>query len=119
MRNYKDLEVWKSSVELAEIVYRLSEGFPWRERPELIDQLRVSVSSVGAHIALAAASSDTDESNHHMETADRSLGATGTLLLLAVHLRLADEDQVDDILNRAERLSRMLAGLTDSLPGEP
>ena len=51
MQTFRDMEVYRSSYELALEVYRLSERFPDHERYELARQLRRAATSMPLNIA--------------------------------------------------------------------
>ena len=53
IRTHKDLDVWRTAMDLAMDVYRLSKTFPPDERYSLTDQVRRSSRSVPANIAEA------------------------------------------------------------------
>lgn len=55
MGRYQDLGVWRKSLELADMVYRLSAGFPSSEKYGMTVQARRSVCSIAANIAEGAA----------------------------------------------------------------
>jgi len=49
--NYEDLHAWQKAMDLAVLVYRLTEGFPRREWYGLAHQMRKSAVSVPSNIA--------------------------------------------------------------------
>lgn len=51
VRSYEDLEIYQISVDLSVDVYRLVKSFPREEMYGLSDQLRRTVTSIGANIA--------------------------------------------------------------------
>ncbi|QFR42541.1 four helix bundle protein [Sulfurimonas xiamenensis] len=51
MSDYKDLNIWKESMDLVENVYRLVKLFPKEEIYALTDQLKRAVVSVPSNIA--------------------------------------------------------------------
>jgi len=53
IRSHKELTVWKTAMDLAMDVYRLSKTFPADERFSLTDQIRRSSRSVPANISEA------------------------------------------------------------------
>jgi hypothetical protein len=82
LKSYRDLEVWKKSIELAEQVYRLSAKFPVEERFGLTSQIRRAAASVAANIAEGAEREGTrgvtggggDFSDSHGQTGHRHDG---------------------------------------------
>jgi hypothetical protein len=51
IRSYTDLDVWKVSVALAGICYRLTKVFPDEERYGMTSQIRRASTSIAANIA--------------------------------------------------------------------
>ena len=51
IESYRDLRVWREAMDLAEVCYRLTSGFPRREIFGLSSQLRRSAVSIPANIA--------------------------------------------------------------------
>ena len=61
MRNHKDLNVWKSSIQLAKQVYHVTDEFPKEETYGLVSQMRRAAVSVASNIAEGAARRGTRE----------------------------------------------------------
>jgi four helix bundle protein len=51
MRNYRDLQVWKKTHDLALELYRVSQRFPREEIYGITGQLRRAAVSIGANLA--------------------------------------------------------------------
>lgn len=51
IKTYKDLLVWKRSIELATKIYKITEKFPKEEVYGIISQMRRSVVSISSNIA--------------------------------------------------------------------
>jgi four helix bundle protein len=49
--SYRDLEVWKKSVNLAKIIYEITARFPAKESYGLSNQVQRSAVSIAANIA--------------------------------------------------------------------
>lgn len=54
MHNYQELKVWQKAVELAQLAYKVTAGFPNDERFGLTSQIRRSAVSVASNIAEGA-----------------------------------------------------------------
>ena len=115
VRNYRDLEVWQKSMDLAETVWRLSAGFPREERFGMTSQLRRASTSVPANIAEGAERHGTREYLQFLGIANGSLAETETFILLAERLGLVPHETVEDALKQAGVVGRLLAGLRRSL----
>ena len=115
MSGYQDLEVWRKSLELAEMVYRLSAGFPSTERYGMTVQVRRSACSIAANIAEGAARRGVKEFHQFLGIASGSLAETETFLILARRLGMAEDEQVKGLLVCADEVGRMLTGLKRAL----
>ena len=112
-RKHRDLLVWQESVELALLVYRLTESFPKSELYGLTAQLHRAATSVPANIAEGAARTGTGELLHFLSFANGSLSELDTHLEIAYRLGyLPDKQELD---KKVEQVFRLLSGLTASL----
>ena len=114
-RSYRDLEVWQQSMDLAEVVWRLSARFPAEERFGVTSQLRRAATSVPANIAEGAERHGTREFLQFLGIASGSLAETETFLLLSERLGLLPSNRVNDALKQAATVGRLLHGLKRSL----
>lgn len=115
MGGYQDLEVWRKSLELAEMVYRLSARFPSSEKYGMTVQVRRSACSIAANIAEGAPRRGAREFLQFLGIASGSLAETETFLILASRLGMADDEHIEDVLVCAEEVGRMLTGLKRAL----
>jgi len=51
IKSYKDLEIWKKSVELVKDIYIITKDFPKSETYALVDQIRRASLSIPSNIA--------------------------------------------------------------------
>ena len=115
IQGYRDLEVWRQSMDLAETVWRLTGAFPAQERFGMTSQLRRAASSVPANIAEGAGRSGTGEFLQFLGIASGSLAETETFLLLAERLQLLPPERSKAALDQADAVGRMLTALKRSL----
>ena len=115
MGSYQDLEVWRKSLKLAEMVYRLSAGFPSSEKYGMTVQARRSACSVAANIAEGAARRGAREFIQFLGIASGSLAETETYLILAGRLGMARRKHLEDVPVYAGEVGRMLTGLERAL----
>ena len=115
LKSYQDLEVWKKSIELAEMVYRVSGQFPPEERFGITSQVRRASVSVAANIAEGAERPGTREFLQFLGIAGGSLAETETFLILARRLGMAPPEAIAPLLHQAGEIGRMLNGLKRSL----
>ena len=115
LKSYQELEVWKKSIDLAEMVYRTSAEFPVEERFGMTSQVRRAATSIPANIAEGAERHGPREFLQFLSIASGSLAETETFLILALRLNLAKSGQIDALLAQSEEVGRMLNGLKRSL----
>ncbi len=115
VRSYRDLEVWKKSIDLVEAIYKLSKTFPPDERFGLTSQVRRAAASVPANIAEGAARTGTGEFLQFLSVASGSLAEVETFLILAERLKLISTEALGRLETQTSEISRMLGGLKRSL----
>ena len=115
LKSYRDLEVWKRSIDWAERIYHVSRSWPPEERYGLTSQLRRAAVSVAANIAEGAARTGTGEFLQFLSVASGSLAEVETFLVLAGRLGYLAEADRAALEAEAEEIGRMLGGLKRSL----
>ena len=115
LNSYRDLEVWRKSIEWVENTYLASKNFPPEERYGLTSQIRRAAVSVPANIAEGAARSGRGEFFQFLSVASGSLAEVETMLILAGRLQLMSEQKMQALLDQADEISRMLGGQKRSL----
>lgn len=115
IRDYNDLEVWKLSKELAKDIYELARHFPVDECYGLTQQIRRAADSIMSNIAEGSGRRSTQEFMRFVNIASGSLCEVESQLLLAVDLEYVRQEAADLILAKADRVSKMLYGLHQSL----
>lgn len=115
IKSYRDLDVWKLSKELAKDIYDLTSSFPADERYGLTQQIRRAAVSVMSNIAEGSGCRSTQEFMRFTNIASGSLSEMEAQLLLAVDLKYASFDGINSLLEKADRISKMLYALHQSL----
>ena len=114
-QGFRDLEVWKKSMELTETVYRPSSGFPSHEQFGLTSQVRRAAVSVASCIAEGQFSRR--DFARFVSMAMGSLAEVETQILLAQLLGYVGQD-AEQPLAAASEIGKMLNGLRRSLNRE-
>lgn len=90
--DHKDLDVWKTGMELVERVYSISNGFPESERFGLTSQIRRAAVSIPSNISEGAARKGDKELLQFLSVALGSLAEVETQYLIAIKLDFIEED---------------------------
>ena len=115
VRSFRDLEVWRMSMELTVAVYRLTQAFPREEVFGLSSQLRRSAVSIPSNIAEGQGRLNTREFKQFLGVARGANCELQTQLEFARALSLGDPvtlEQAEDLSHRAGKmLFRLLSTL--------
>ena len=115
VNNYRDLEVWKLGMDLAEHCYVVTRAFPKDELFGLTSQIRRAASSIPANIAEGQGRRHTREFLQHLGVATGSLYETETHLLLSQRVGILTTDQLSPLLDMSARIGQMLNRLKQAL----
>lgn len=108
---HKKLDLWNAAMELAVLVYHVTDSFPKEERYGLTDQVRRAIASVPSNIAEGAGRQTKKEFINYLHMAQGSFSELDTHLELAKRLRYLAQDNWTIIDKRMERIDKMLSGL--------
>ena len=97
MNNYKDLIVWKKSVDLAVSIYKTTQTFPKSEQFALSSQVQRAGSSIAANIAEGAGRNSDKEFVHFLSIALGSLYETETHLIIAQKIGYISEELINEL----------------------
>ncbi|MBE0651537.1 MAG: four helix bundle protein [Bacteroidales bacterium] len=113
LKSHKDLEVYKTSMDLVSSIYKITKGFPDDEKFGLTSQIRRAAISIPSNIAEGAARKNTKE---YIQFLYHSLGSASeieTQLDLAERLGFLESPAV--MQERIHYIISMLTGLIKSL----
>ncbi len=113
--SYKDLVAWQQAMDLVELIYPASARWPQSELYGLVSQVRRAGVSVVSNIAEGQGRNSRGEFLQFLGTAKGSLLETETQILVAQRLKYLKEEEAQKILDKIDRVSRLLYGLMQSL----
>ena len=112
---HKKLDVWKLAMDLAALIYQITEKFPSEERFGLISQMRRAAVSIASNIAEGAARQGKAEFRNFLSMAQGSLSELDTQLELSVRLGYLDNEKYDEVSYMMVRVDKMMTALIRSL----
>ena len=115
IRNYRDLQTWKESINLVEDIYKITKSLPSEELYGLKSQIRRSAVSVPSNVAEGHGRKGTGEYLHHLSIAKGSLAELETQLILCVRLKYFSRENLKPIWQEAQSVGKLLSGLIRSL----
>ena len=113
MSDYKDLEVWKKSIDVVTDIYRLTSVFPDSEKFGITNQMRRAAVSIPSNIAEGSARYHPKDFIHFLRIADGSVAELETQLIISVKLEFSSN--IELLMNEIIVIRRMLAALIKSL----
>jgi four helix bundle protein len=115
VKNYQELIVWQKAMDLVEDVYKSSKDFPREEIYALTSQIRRAAVSIPSNIAEGQGRRTTLDFLRHLSIAYGSLREVETQILIARRLGYVAQTRVDDVMDLAGEVGRLLNGLMNSL----
>ncbi|HTL29666.1 MAG TPA: four helix bundle protein [Tepidisphaeraceae bacterium] len=114
-QNYQDLVVWQKSMDLVEMIYQITRGFPKDELYGLVSQMRRAALSIPCNIAEGQGRGGKVEFARFLRMAYGSLREIETQLLIAHRLTYTQLNTRDNALALTSEVGRLLNGLMNSL----
>jgi len=109
--SYRDLKVWQRSIDLTEMVYRLTAAFPASEVYGLTSQMRRAAVSIASNIAEGWGRRSRREYSKFVLIARGSHDELQTQLVITERLGFGDAVCLADANALASEIGRMLGGL--------
>ena len=109
MHNFRNLQIWRDAMDLAQAVYEITEALPKMETYGLISQMTRAAVSVPSNIAEGSGRSDKDFS-HFLTIALGSLFELNTQIMLSERIGYLTSEQSLALQGRADKLQMMITG---------
>ena len=114
--SYKNLIVWKKSIDFANEVINLTELLETvRKHYRLIEQLEASATSIAMNIAVGKGRFSQKEFSHFLMIARGSLYETMTLMEIFLLRKWISNESYVDLENRAIEIAKMINTLNRTL----
>jgi len=117
-QSFRDLKVWKKSMDLVEQIYEVTRRFPPDERFGLTAQIRRAAVSVPSNIGEGSRRKKRNVTLNHLDIALGSQAEVEVQLEIAYRLRFLPAGDYKRTQAAIEEIGRMLNGLIMSLQPE-
>ncbi len=114
MMSYKNLDVWKVSMQLVKDIYLLTKSYPKDEVFGLTSQTKRAAASIPTNIAEGLGRQYKKDSIQFFHIARGSVYELDTLLTIALMTDVIDEPKFNLIHPFVERVSMLINGLSNS-----
>ncbi len=112
---FMDLDIWKESIEMNDRLFRLADKLSDAKSYRVAEQLRGASLSISNNIAEGSGSfSDKDFANF-LNMARRSAFETANISFVAFRRKFIDQQELDNILNDLDHLSRKITNFRKSI----
>jgi four helix bundle protein len=115
MHQYKNLKIWKQSLELVIEVYKQTEHFPEKEKFALMSQINRSAVSIVSNIAEGAGRNSNKEFNNFLGIALGSACELETQLIIANRLNYINENKLVELVNSIDEIQKMIFSFKKNL----
>ncbi|KMQ72507.1 four helix bundle protein [Chryseobacterium koreense] len=113
--NFKNLNIWKRSIDLAVDIYETTENFPKSEEFGLKSQLRRCAVSVPSNIAEGSSRSSNKDFNRFLEIGQGSLYEMQTQVIISARRNFIEINDYEIIENQIIELQKMVTGFQKTL----
>jgi four helix bundle protein len=113
--NFKNLNIWRLSIELANDIYILTDNFPKNEEFGLKSQIRRYTVSVASNIAESSSRSSNKDFNRFLEISLGSLYELQTQIIISSNRNYFELPKLEIIENKITELQRMISGFQKNL----
>jgi len=114
-RSYRDLEVWKLSIDFVKKIYQVTHNFPDSEKFGLINQIRRAAVSIPSNIAEGQGRNSTKEFRQFLAISLGSLAELETQLIIAKEIEYLTQNVLDALLSPLDRIRKMIKSLSQGI----
>jgi four helix bundle protein len=115
IKNFRELEIWKRSVDLVEYIYKATNDFPKDELYGLTSQLRRAAVSIPSNIAEGFTRLHNREYKQFLYVSLGSCSEVITQLIIAEKLGYIEKKKADRLIDEIEQISKMTMSLIKKL----
>lgn len=115
MNKYKELTIWKKSMELTKVIYTLTDKFPKDEKFGIISQMRRSSISIVSNIAEGAGRESKKEFCHFLSISNGSSYELQTQLIVAEDIEIVAPEKIKQAIDLIDEIQKMNFALRKKL----
>lgn len=104
--NFRKLDIWRDGIELADLVYAITDMFPKEERYGISSQMQRAAVSVPSNIAEGSAKESTKEVAHFLGIALGSLFELETQIEIVHNRGYIEDEQYYLLLTKVQSLQK-------------
>ena len=114
-RSFRDLDVWKLSIELVKNIYKITDEFPNSEFYGLTSQMRRSAISIPSNIAEGQGRNSSKEFRQFLAISLGSLAEVETQLIIAKEINYLADEELSRFVIDLDVIRKMIKSLSSYL----
>ena len=118
MRNFRNYDIWKNGMEIADVVYTLADSFPKYEIYALSDQVRRAAVSIPSNIAEGSSRTSEIEFARYLEYSIGSCFEVETQMEIAKRRGYIKDEQFYGLLNQLQTEEKQINQFISKLKGK-
>ena len=111
IETFRDLDVWRVAMDLAERIHRTAARLPASERFELSSQMRRAATSIPSNVAEGHATQMRARYRHHARLALGSAAELSTQVEIALRLGYVAASEQEELEKQIRRVQQLLGGV--------
>ena len=119
MGNFKELLVWKKSIELVTEIYEITSVFPSEEKFGLVSQIRRASVSIPSNIAEGNARRSSADYIQFLKIARGSGAEVETQIIISKNLGFMNDVKCEELTLKITEIMKMINGLINYLKTKP
>ena len=112
---FMDLEIWKESINLNDQLFDLADAFVDAKSYRVAEQLRAASLSISNNIAEGSGSFSSKDFANFLNISRRSVFEVANISFVAFRRNFITKEQLDQILNDLDSLSRRITNFRKSI----
>jgi four helix bundle protein len=114
MSYYQDLNIWKKSLDIIEIVYTITKDFPKSEQYALVDQMKRASVSIASNIAEWSGRGSIQDNLRFLHIAKGSLVELEAQIHISTRLNFLQVESAQLIIDELLLLQKMISSFMSS-----
>ena len=119
MGNFKELLVWKKSIELVTEIYEITSVFPSEEKFGLVSQIRRAAVSIPSNIAEGNARRSSADYIQFLKIARGRGAEVETQIIISKNLGFMNDVKCEELTLKITEIMKMINGLINYLKTKP
>ena len=115
MHNFRELNIWKKSLDLTKLVLNETKSFPEDEKYGLISQINRSAISIPSNIAEGSGRTTNKDFSRFSDIAKGSSYELETQLIISFEMEYLSQEKFDKLIEHLNEVQKMLRGFQKTI----